>query len=568
MRALITAATMLLVTSVASAQERTITEAALPRDVADEIVEFFNRPTTTHFRGRSRLPEPRLLVGDVAVLGGPFVLGGRIEGELVIVNGDLELEPGAEVVGDVTVVGGQVTGEDVARITGTLTIYSETLRYAYEGDRIRGLGGPGGEQGRLFEGIGLGDSRFTIRSSSSYNRVEGLPVMFGPIIETTSRNPMRVQALGIWRTESGLSFDTQQMGYSAQIEQFVGGHGAVRLGVGVHSVVDPIEQWGLSDLESSLSTFLFHKDYRDYFERRGWRGYVRLTPPQLPLDATVEYRSEQHWIRAPGGPWSFVDNDASWRPQPLIAEGRLRSVAATATLDLRSDPEDPADGWYLSATVQRGIDGSLAVPAAGVPGGPPVSGPSEFDERFVTGLVDVRRYNRVGPGSWLDVRALAGGALSDRLMPPQYQHALGGEGSLPGHPIFAGDCGARRSLVAYGPAGAQLPFYPSYGCDRFALLQVEYRGQLSIDLGFGRDEDLGGRWDSWSVDMSPSWLIFLNTGKGWVLDRPGVAGRADTPALYDVGLGLLFGRLGVYWAVPLNGEERSPNFFVRLGRSF
>ncbi|MBI4538592.1 MAG: hypothetical protein HY704_03665 [Gemmatimonadetes bacterium] len=555
----------------ALAQERAVTEAALPRAVAEEIVEFFNRPTTIHFRGASRIPPERVIVGDVAVLGGPFTVLGRIEGEVVVVNGDLEFESGGSVQGDVTVVGGAVQGAGAAEVSGTLTVYEEALRYVHRGDRIRYVGTRRRDRGRLSHELGFGRSRFTIRSFSSYNRVEGLPVMFGPIIETSGSHPMRVEAFGIWRTESGFSFDTELMGYSARIEQFAGGHRAVRVGVGARSVVEPIETWGLTALESSLATFVYHKDYRDYFERQGWQAYVRVTPQGLPLDATVEYRTEEHRVRAPGGPWALVDNDEPWRPQPLVGEGTLRSVVANLELDVRSDRDDPADGWYLNARVERGLGGSLAIPAATVPGGGTgPAAPVELDERFTHALLDLRRYNRVAPGARLDLRAVVGGALEDRALPPQFQHALGGEGSLPGYRLFEGDCGARNTVVAYGPpGGVQEPFFPAYGCDRFAVLQVEYRGRLSFDIGFGGDDDDWDEiWDSWSVDVSPSWVVFFNAGKGWALDGPGGPGGTDTSALYDAGVGLLLGNLGVYWAVPLNGDERSPNFFVRLGQRF
>jgi hypothetical protein len=45
-------------------------------------------------------------------------------------------------------------------------------------------------------------------------------------------------------------------------------------------------------------------------------------------------------------------------------------------------------------------------------------------------------------------------------------------------------------------------------------------------------------------------------------------GATDTGVLYDAGAGIVLGGLGIYGAVPLNGENRSMNFFVRLGARF
>ncbi len=106
--------------------------------------------------------------------------------------------------------------------------------------------------------------------------------------------------------------------------------------------------------------------------------------------------------------------------------------------------------------------------------------------------------------------------------------------------------------------------YPSYGCDRVALFQAEFRGGLH----FGFDHpgwDHG--WD-WHVDADPSWVAFFDAGRGWSLDGPSSFGSADTGNLFDAGVGLLLGDVGIYGAVPLTGRIRTMNIFVRLGSRF
>jgi len=44
-----------------------------------------------------------------------------------------------------------------------------------------------------------------------------------------------------------------------------------------------------------------------------------------------------------------------------------------------------------------------------------------------------------------------------------------------------------------------------------------------------------------------------------------VRGRGTSDFVTDAGIGLRFGVLGVYWAVPLSDRGTSTNFFVRLG---
>ena len=56
--------------------------------------------------------------------------------------------------------------------------------------------------------------------------------------------------------------------------------------------------------------------------------------------------------------------------------------------------------------------------------------------------------------------------------------------------------------------------FPSYGCDRFALFQAEFRGNLFMDWSPGWDDE-GDPWDDdWNwypeIDFSPNWAAFFN----------------------------------------------------------
>src|SRR5213592_5281685 len=70
---------------------------ALPRVVSDEVIAFYNAPGTTRLVGRTKLPSGNEWRGNVAVRNGPVLVGGRIQGTLLVINGDALLEPGAEI---------------------------------------------------------------------------------------------------------------------------------------------------------------------------------------------------------------------------------------------------------------------------------------------------------------------------------------------------------------------------------------------------------------------------------------------------------------------------------------
>src|SRR5690606_35570996 len=61
-----------------------------------------------------------------------------------------------------------------------------------------------------------------------------------------------------------------------------------------------------------------------------------------------------------------------------------------------------------------------------------------------------------------------------------------GPGSLPAFRAMTVDCGARAGRARLDPDGPL--FLTGYGCDRFALFQVEYIGSLDIDFDFGFDD--------------------------------------------------------------------------------
>ncbi len=556
-----------------------VEEADLPIHVANEVIEFFNDPGTIRFSGRSGIPPDRIIVGDVGVLSGPFIVGGEIDGNLMVVNGDLTFEPGGVVTGDVTVLAGRVSGQEPGAIGGTLTVYDEALRYSYRGDRME-YEGTRPRRTRTFPTLRWGSSRFSVRAGTNYNRIEGLPVMFGPVVRTERPNQFRLDAFAIWRTDNGLSLDGDELGYRVQVEQSFGPRDALAVGGTVHSEIRPIESWGLVDLEASLATFLLHKDYRDYYEETGWSAFVTLRPDRTPLVLSFEYRDEDHEYAPVGSPWALKDNDDPWRPQPVIAEGRLRSLGGKLTLDARNDPEDPSDGWFVEARAHVGVGGTLelpeqtAIPESPVPDGSadPLDLPArEVETDFSSGFLDVTRYSRLGPYSQLNLRALLGGSLTGDPLPPQFQHAPGGEGSIPGYGLFSADCGARsrRVEIATREDGvpANVPAFPAYGCDRIALFQAEYRGGFWWDFGWNDPED----WGFWSnMFFEPSWAVFLNVGRGWSLSEDALEGfrGMDTETLSDLGFGIFLGDIGLYWAIPLNGDHRGVNFFVRLSRRF
>lgn len=545
MRLVLSSVLLLTTATLATAQESPIARTGLPRAIEERLTAIIENPATRKIVGETTISEVH--EGNVVVFKGPLTVTGSVRGELIVVDGDVNFAEGSSVTGDVTLVGGDATGLENATIDGTVTMYGEGFSLFGGREKVLTVNSRTRRVYKEDHRRHWGHSSFDVRTGWNYNRVEGLPVHFGPVIETSGRNPTRFEAMAIWRTEVSSPWDTDELGYTLRAEQFLGGRRNLRIGASVLSVIDPIESWQMNKAEASLAAFVLHDDYRDYYERQGWTAYAKYAPRATGVSATVEYRDEEHSSERARDPWTLFDNSDPWRLQPLVGEGALRSINASVEVDRRNDDDFPSAGFLIRADVTNGLGGSL----------------SGYDEKFTSGMLDARLHRRVGDDATFSLRLLGAGAISDHALPPQFQHALGGAASLPGYATFSVDCGARDFTVVRGNDA----FFPYYGCDRAALFSAEYRGGFDFhwSLRDAWDEDDDWKWD---VSANPNWVVSFDAARGWAHSESKQRGAYDTETLYDVGAGLLIGDLGIYGAVPLTGEDRSLRFFIRVGPRF
>ncbi|MFO7893372.1 MAG: BamA/TamA family outer membrane protein [Longimicrobiales bacterium] len=539
-----------LAAPLAGQEERPLTHRA-----AEEAAAFYNNPSTSRVAGPARVAPGATVDGDLAALGGPLVIAGTVRGHVLVINADVRLEGDGRVAGAVTVIGGDVAGGEAA-IAGPVTVYADALRFRQENGRIIPLDPGAGSLIRQDTWFGRGELNLAV--DGAYNRVEGLPISFGPRFELGHGNPTVFDARIIYRTGNGLQFHPNELGHDVRLEQYLGGYRALKVGLGWHRATDAIETRGLLDTENSLSTFILHRDLRDHYVRSGWRVYLEYIGRTRPVEAGIEYRDEHHSSIGSRTPWSLLDNDEPWRAQVQVADGPLRLARGWIRWDTRNDRDDPSAGWLLEADVEQGVEGDLAARRPNpVPGAAPALVDRPVNAEYTVLRVEARRYLRLGPRSRVALRAMAAGSPDDGALPPQRQHVLGGEGSLPGYLHFAFDCGARQAALVDG-------LTPYYGCDRAVLFQAEYRFAF---LG-GRGLDLGRRLGlDFELATTPELVVFADGGRAWIEpeslgDRVNV-GPGDLR--YDAGIGLRLGRLGIYFAAPLSDGGDGVNFFVRLG---
>src|SRR5213595_1335030 len=287
MRALVLVVLCALGATVAAAQDTAIViqpESAgimvpppeLPHAVAEDAVRRYNAPTTTRLVGRARLPHGNEWRGDVAVRNGSVVVAGRVDGTLLVINGDAILDSGAVVTGDEILVGGTVARRPTAVVSGELRVYTAPLAYRTKGEEIA-LAPPDLHRWLRRLGIekswGTADSRssLTLATGGTFNRVEGLPVVFGPMFDWKLQQNVRfrLDALGVFRTAGDLTDRRSDLGYLLRTELRSGEVPAYGAELRAYDAVVPVEDWGLHNAEIGWAAFLFQRDYRDYYLSKG-----------------------------------------------------------------------------------------------------------------------------------------------------------------------------------------------------------------------------------------------------------------------------------------------------------
>jgi hypothetical protein len=484
-----------------------------------------------------------------------------VRGDIVVIT-TLFLLPGADVEGDVLVVGGRLIRSPDTRHKGRERVVwdaAPVLR-SVEGTLVlRERRRPLSELAEARTSFQTGRIRTTllVATAGTYNRIEGLPIVFGPTFELrpSRQSVARVDLRGILRTAGEGSRLSSDFGYGGRAElRFPAGGIAGR----VYSEVAPFEDQPLSPAENGWSAFLLQRDYRDYFERRGAGGAGWVQPTRsLRIELSLRRDHERSVQATDRGRCSETATGGDTNRSATTA---ITSTGATARLRHRNDRDRPSTGWLLRARYEHATSDDVAPVTLPETVRPPI--PTGGGYAFDRLTLDLRRYSRLTPGLRVNSRLRADGWIGGERMPIQRRVSLGGPDLLPGYGFRASTCAPRGFVDPSDPAL----------CDRSITAQVEVRTRLGLNLGYRlRDRESGaaGRF----IGLEEADLVFFSdAGKAWLAgDGPGQVPVNRIPSLHewkaDVGIGLDAGEIGAYLAKSLSGGE-PVRFLVRLQRRF
>jgi hypothetical protein len=531
------------------------TNPTVPDSVLRVAIARFNAVGTIRVLGGFQYPTG-VISGTLGINGGDARIGGEVQGDLLVINGDLRLESTSRVRGDVIVLGGQLFRDPGAVVDGSIVSHSE---YAAVRQTPAGLLEPLGAVRSLRDltgiaSLAIGPVDLAPRLGVGvYNRVEGLPLRIGPSLRWRAQPEVLLgfDAEMIFRTASEPSGQRGEIGWWARLEATRTSTQPITVGLEGFNVVTGTATSPVTPTEEGLAALLLRRDYRDWYGTKGIGAFVRWEPtPVVSLTARVAVARDRS-VPAVDAFSLFGGNDP-WRANPLIDDGKFTTTELIGQVDTRDDRDWPRTGWLARMSIRRTTSGDITpVPLPEQIRDPlPASGYEALEAH-----VDLRHNLQFNLKHSLHLRLLAGGWLGGDPLTVQRRLAVGGDDPFPGYPFRFVTCDSRRRP---DPAQSAL-------CDRQIVLQAEFRRNLGLRIGT--------RLGSYGVGIEQADLvIFGDFGSAWIAGDQ--AGQVPSNRIQsigewksDFGIGLDAGLVGIYVSKAI-ADNTDPRFTLRLQRRF
>jgi cytoskeletal protein CcmA (bactofilin family) len=407
---------------------------------ANETDVIVDEDTSVTYEGNTVIEKSDTVNSNVIVKAGTLTVYGRINGDVLVVGGDLKIRDNAYIRGNVKIINGEVTKDDDAVVVGYIDKTSSRKEKAYR-EETKDFRRASTRLNANWVPETTNFDNFLFR----YNRVEGLFLGAGSEKRYYWDGQKLYSLYGSvgygfkshnWRGNLGLSrqfaFDDGQL-FEFEIEG--------------HSLTDSKENWLIGLGENTGAAFFIHEDFRDYFQRNGFGVNVGYAVQQDYLTAQVKagYLSDEYTSMTNQTEWSLFGGNKVFRLNPLINEGMMRSFVGSAGLSTVTTTIYGPEGWSIHGTAEVAKKNLK----------------SDFEFNQYVG--DLRRFQPLGRYENLNVRARVGS--SEGALPIQKAFDMGGLGTIPAFP-FKGETGNRMllvnaELIVNGDFLGDLDFWPS-----------------------------------------------------------------------------------------------------------
>ncbi len=444
--------------------------------------KYFKNSDAKVFRyeNDTTIENERELDGNLLVVKGDLKIAGRINGNVLVLMGDVHILPKAYVNGDVVCVNGKIFQDEESTVTGNQieTKVKNLFPYrAWEEEYFASHRSSGEESCRIpYSMVPAKSGRKSV--ILNYNRVQGLFLGI-KIPKKISGKYKYINVHGFL----GYGFKEKRWRYQLEIDRWFFNPRKYRFELGwkTYDLVDTHDDWLISPWENTLSAMLLHKDFQDYYRRKGYEFFVGQNIGRH-LKARFGYRSDRYRSVLKNTDWSLFYGKRKFRENPLIEPGRMRSLYGEIELDTRNDLDVPKKGFLVR------ISGESS------------NSKLRSDFSFNQYEFELRHYRRLSRFDRLDLRIKA--ATSEGTVPLQKLYQLGGISTLRGFGFKEVRGGADQ-----------------FGGDRMLLANLEYNISPEIlDFDFLFFGDL-------------RYIVFFDAGNVW--QRNQVSGQDSWSAGFD-----------------------------------
>lgn len=274
------------------------------------------------------LPRDSTIPRSVLILGGDATVASVIQGDIIVVDGDLFLHPGADITGRAVAIGGGVYPSSLARVAGGMESFRDvTYDVRRESDGRVML------DWREISPVPIETVTFPLVFGlriPTYTRVDGLGLPWGPRFALDTGR-ITIDPVVTYRSDLG------EIDPSLTAHLDIGRLTTLEIRAARGTFTN--DAWIQSDIANLISALLAGRDYRNYW--RADRGEA-LVQRRWERGATLVAlegggRVERAWSVNAGGPWSMFGRndveDGMLRPNPSVRHGRIASALAGARFD-------------------------------------------------------------------------------------------------------------------------------------------------------------------------------------------------------------------------------------------
>lgn len=401
--------------------------------------------STLTFDGNKTIGESETMRANVVVKGGDLTVYGTIEGDALVVGGNLFVKDGGKISGNARVINGEIVKDEEGFIGGSMDM-TRASAVGYRQDR-RTFGRSSYQLNAQWASETTNLDNFLFR----YNRVEGIFLGLGSEKKYYWDGSKRWNAYGSvgwgfkshrWRYNLGL---TRQF---ALANDEASSSGLFEIGAEGHSLTDSKDHWIIGLHENTAAALLIHEDFRDYYGREGFALHTAYSMQQGDLNGQLktEYLIDRYSSLVNRTEWSIFGGNKVFRPNPAVDEGAMRSVLVSGGLSTVTKTSHGQEGWsiYGNAEYARKSWGGIF--------------------SFSQLVADIRRYQPIGYYDNFNIRLRVG--TSTGTVPFQKVFELGGRSTVHARP-FKSEIGNRMILlnaeyIINGDFLHDLDFWPSW----------------------------------------------------------------------------------------------------------